>query len=388
MARIKFHTVTAIVVLVAAGAWVATGKFSFVGSAIGDGDAAAAAASDAPQASAAQSAEAAAPPRPANELPTVAFVTASVSDYDRTIRMSGQTEPDKHTVLVARTSGAIADLPVDEGTRVAEDDLVMALDGPEKYAAVESAEALFESRSRQAEVNEELLARGKIPSLTVDASKAEQASARSMLEAARAEVNRMELRSPFAGIVDEVFVEEGSWVEPGTEVASVLALDPIIAVGEVSERDLRLVSTGMSASVTFGDGTSAEGEIRYIRREASELTRTFPIEVAVPNPDAAIPAGMSVEIALAARARPAVTVPRSIITLAADGTVGVRTLNPDDTVAFLPVTIIDDTPGGLIVAGIESGTRVIVSGQDLVTEGQKVAATDYTRAAAGLQDSN
>jgi len=369
----KSHTFLAISVLLAAGVWIATGKYSFVGSATGDAHGKAEAATPAPEQTSAA---------PAKAPQTVAFVKAKNTQYQRKIRIAGVTEADKSTVLAARTAGVIDRVTVDKGARVAKDDLIMALDGPEKYSAVRAAEALVEQRAKQAAVDQDLLQRGKIAPLKADASQSDLAAARSSLEAARAEVDRMELRAPFAGIVDDVMVETGSWVQPGAEVASVIALDPIVAVGEVSERDLRYVSVGAKAEVDFADGTVADGTIRFIRREASNLTRTFPIEVAVANADFAIPSGMSAAITISASGEPSVTVPRSIVTLGADGSIGVRKLESDDTVSFLKANVVDDTPEGLVITGIPDGTRVIVSGQDLVTDGQKVKAVDATAAAA------
>lgn len=365
----RLHTVTACIVLLASGVWVATGKFSSVGSEIGNSDQVAVAeAPDAPDLFA----------RPDDAVQTVAFVTAEPAGYERSIRLSGHTEADKRLTLVARTSGAISMLPATEGGSLPAGGLVMALDGPERLAAVASAEAEFDSASHQAETNQKLHASGTLPELQLEASIAAREAARAALEAARAEVDRLEVHAPFAGIIDQVFVEAGSWVQPGTEVATLLALDPIVVTGEINERDLPLVSKGTRARVTFGDGTSAEGEVRYIRRAASGPTRTFPIEVAIANPEAAIPAGMSAEIQLVAKTAPAVVLPRSVVTLDADGNLGVRSVTEAERVASLPVRIVDDTPQGLVVAGIPEGTRIIVSGQNMVSDGQRVAAVAAT----------
>ncbi|MCB1338580.1 MAG: efflux RND transporter periplasmic adaptor subunit [Maritimibacter sp.] len=378
--RIKFHTVAAIVVLAAAGFWVATGEFTSVGSQIGGASPAEAAEASAPAGDVA-AAEPAAEAAPAQQ--SVAFAVAEPAPYERWIRLSGQTEADKQVVLVARTSGTITELPVAAGDVLEGGALVMAVEGPEKLAAVESAKAQLATAANQAEVNQKLRARGALSELQLEASVAAREAARSGLEAAQAQADQLEVRAPFAGIVDEVFTDPGSWVTPGAQVASLLALDPIVVVGEVNERDLQSVVSGTKALVTFGDGTEAEGIVRYVRREASGVTRTFPIEVAIANPDAAIPAGMSAEIKLAIETDPAIFLPRSAITLDVSGALGVRVLSDDNVVSFLTVTIVDDTSRGLAIAGIEPGTRIIVSGQDMVSDGQTVDAVPADDVAAG-----
>ncbi len=368
----KFHTVLAIAVLLGAGAWVATGKLSSVGS---EAEGGAAAAENTP------------PPKPEAALQSVAFAISKNDAYKRRLQISGVTTSDKSSVLAARAAGVIANLAAKKGLTVTQGDLIMALDGPEKYTAVEAAESLVKQREKQAEADKTLLSSGQIGRLRVDESAADLVAARSALDAARAEVDRLEVRAPFDGLVDDVFVEAGAWVQPGADIASIIALDPIIAVGEVSEQNLPLVAVGNGAKVTFADGSVADGVIRHIRREASNLTRTFPFEVAVPNPDLRIPAGMSVTIELEATPIPSVMVPRSVITLGQNGEVGVRVIGEGDKVAFLPVKIVDDTAKGLVVAGIADGTRVIISGQDLVADGQEVDGVDQTALAEAWQRS-
>lgn len=379
--HIKFHTIAAIAVLVVSGLWVATGKFAFVGSELGGS--AAAAQSEPPAAP-----DAAAEPKADGSaaLQAVGFVVAAPAPYDRSIRLSGQTQPDKQVTLAARTAGAVADLPVNEGDHVDAGALVMALDAAEKVAALASAQAQYDTAAHQAETSQQLYDKGTLPKLQYEAAMAAREATRSALEAMKADLDRLQLHAPFAGIVDTVSVETGSWIQPGTAVATLMALDPIVVVGEVNERDLQAVSKGSKASVTFGDGSVAEGTVRYVKREASGLTRTFPIEVAIANPDAKIPAGMSAEIDLSAPTDPAVVLPRSVATLDANGKLGVRILGEGDTVAFLPVTIVDDTPQGMVLTGIPAGTRIIVSGQAMVSDGQKVAAVAATAAQAGGSD--
>lgn len=372
---IRFHTAAAIFVLVAAGAWVLTGKYSFVGSdVVGDGKATAAQTEAATPVPAVAAADA---------LQTVSFVVAKPAPYERGITLSGQTEADKQVVLVARSSGVVARLSVVQGAGLAADELVMALDGPEKLAAVVSAQAQYDIAAHQAETNQQLRTKGSLSAPQLDASISARESARSALESAKAELDRLEVRAPFAGVVDAVFIEVGSWVQPGTEVASLLALDPIVVVGEINERDLQSVTKGTKAQVTFGNGTVADGQVRYVRREASGVTRTFPIEVAIPNPTGKIPAGMSAEIQLQATTAPAVVLPRSVITLNTEGSLGVRVLTDKDVTAFLKVTIVDDTPAGLVLADIPAGTRIVVSGQNMVGDGQQVIAVAATNAQLG-----
>ena len=62
----------------------------------------------------------------------------------------------------------------------------------------------------------------------------------------------------------------------------------------------------------------------------------------------------------------------SILTLKDDGTVGVKALNESNTVVFYPITKVKDTVDGMWVSGLPDEVILITSGQEYVSEGQKI----------------
>lgn len=354
MPRIKFHKIAAIAVLIVTAAWIATGEFSSVGSA-------------------SQEAEPAqAETEPSAPLKTVVAAEPPRLQHARTIRISGQTEADKKSVLAARSGGVIEELTVAKGDEVEKNQILMRLETEGKEAAVESARQALTQRKAEAEAAERLSKSGNIARLQLDAARAALASARSALEQAEAELDRVTVRAPFSGVIDQVHVEEGGSIMQGTEVATLLKLDPILAIGEVNERDIGNVEIGDKAEVHLIDGRTLNGTVRYRSHAATPQTRTYPIEIAIDNSDRSIPAGMTAEISIMTKSVETVALPRSVVTLNSEGVLGVRSVNLSDKVAFHAIDIVDDTPQALYLAGIPAGARIIVSGQDLVTEGETV----------------
>jgi len=121
-------------------------------------------------------------------------------------------------------------------------------------------------------------------------------------------------------------------------------------------------------------GDVVSGIVRHVSLEATMGTRTFPIEVAIANPDNKLPAGMTAEIMIKSEAVQAVKLPRSVVTLDAAGNLGLRILNADNTVGFVPIDLIDDSPAGLVLSGVPQNAKIIVAGQDLVSDGEMVNA--------------
>lgn len=357
MSKIRFHKLAALVVLVGFAAWMGTGKFSSVGSA-----------QTAPEQKPAQAEQPKAPPR------QVAVIAPPRVNHARAIRLSGQTEADKRATLATRAAGIIAELPVKQGDHIKQGDLILMLDAEEKAAAVDTAKAVLDQRKAEWEAAQKLTKTGSVAKLQADSAWSNYQTALSQQQAAEAELARNQVKAPFDGVVDRVKVELGSSVMQGAEIATILSLDPILAKGEISERDLRYIKIGDEAEVQLVNGDVVKGKLRYVSRDATAQTRTFPVEIAIPNPDGTIPAGMTAEITIRAKPVDAVMLPRSVVTLGENGDLGIRAVDAASKVVFFPIDLVDDTQKGLLLGGIPADARIIVAGQDLVREGDEVQA--------------
>ena len=355
----KFHRIAALCVTVAATAWIATGEFSSVGSA---------------QTSEGQESPTpdAAPAATAPLVRTVSAVDPVFVDHARAIRLSGITEADKRVELAARAEGVIASLAMTKGGMVAAGAEVMELEGPETLAQEEIARIALEQKERDLGVAQKLFEGGSTSESNLTNARSARDAAQAELNRAQAAADRLRLKAPFGGIVDTVAVELGEWVQTGAPVATILSLDPILVKAEVSEVDLSAVAVGSTAKVRLVNGTEMDGTVRLVAREASAQTRTFPVEIALPNPAMTLPSGMTAEVSLYAQPVRAVVVPRSIITLSDKGELGLRIVGADNLAQFAAVQIIDDTEAGLVVTGVPEGVRIITAGQDLVRDGELV----------------
>jgi len=360
----KAHRVAALIVLIGAGAWIATGEFASVGSDASAKSETAAQAAEAPVA------------KPAAEVAplirTVGGMVPEFADHARRINLSGTTQPDKRAVLAARSDGVVNLLALTKGDAITEGAVVMTLEGPEILARARISEIALEQREREFGVAQRLFSGGNTPEIELTGARSARDAAEAELTLARAIVDKLELESPFSGLVDSVDVELGEWVQTGAPIATILSLDPILVHAEVSELDIGHVVTGGKALIRLVNGTEMEGTVRFVAREASAETRTFPVEIALPNPDAIIPAGMTTEVELFAESVRAITVPKSVITLSTDGQIGLRVAGADNIARFVTIDIVDDTDEGLVVTGVPEDVRIIVAGQDLVRDGDTV----------------
>jgi len=314
-------------------------------------------------------------------VPSVRVRTLTAQDHVGIRKLFGRTEPDRSVSLRAQTVGRVGERAAVEGLRVEEEDLIVRLEMDDRRSRLREAEALVEQRRIAYEAAKSLSKREFHSKVKLAEELALLEAARARLEAIRLDMEWTEVRAPFDGVVQDLMVYEGDYLEVGDEIAHVVDLDPIIVVGEIAERDVAAVNVGDTAQVSMVNGQQAVGTIRYVSRVADETTRTFRIEVAVDNPDGAIGAGLTVDLRLPlGRARPHLVSP-AVLALDDAGRLGVKVVGADDRVEFASIKLLDDTPEGMWIGGLPETARLITVGQEFVREGEQVVPVPEAQAA-------
>jgi multidrug efflux system membrane fusion protein len=306
----------------------------------------------------------------------VAVVETQVVPHSRKLAISGRTEADKRVTVTARTGGVLTELKVKRGMWVKKGDPLAILSDEAREAQVAQAQAVLTQKRTELDAKRQLIMNGTLPRLQLVDLEAQVKAAEASLAAAEAERDRGVVRAPWSGVVHDVAVEVGhaAFSLAGREIATLVALDPMLAVVEVAERKLAGIKAGDPAEVRLVTGESEAGRVRFVAKTASQTTRTYRVEIEIPNPDGRIPDGITAEVAVPMAPVPATRIARSALTFSSNGTLGVRTVDADGIVGFAPVTVVEDDQGFMWVGGLADGARVIVQGQDFVREGQKVEA--------------
>jgi len=308
----------------------------------------------------------------------VSVIEARIEPRRRTLVLSGRTEADRKMMLTARVDGVVSELKVRRGSIVKQGDVIAVLSDEAREARVLQARAMLTQRKTELAAKMKLVEQGTMPKLEAVNLETLYKAAEAGLAAAEAEKDRSVIRAPWTGIVNDVPVEIGQAVMSfqGKDLVQIVSVDPILAVVEVAERNLAGVHLGDPAEVRLVTGKKATGKVRFISKSASANTRTYRVDVEVPNADGAIPDGITAEVAIPLAPVPATRVPRSALTFSSSGELGVRAVDADSKVAFVPVSVVDDQQENMWVGGIADGARVIVQGQDFVREGQQVEAVE------------
>ncbi len=331
--------------------------------------------------------------------------------------LRGQTEADRQVELRSETSGQVISQPLRKGAFVSQGQLLCRLDTAAREAALTEAQARVvearahvpESKARlleaqamltEAQINlnaaEELSKEGFASDTRVAATRAAVSSAEAAVQSARSglettqssiqsaeaavaaaeeEIQRLSITATFDGVLESDTAELGSLLQPGSLCATVIQLDPIILVGFVPETEVGRVRLRAHAGARLASGDQVAGEVKFLSRSADPTTRTFRVEIEVPNPSLTIRDGQTAEILIETEGAKAHLLPQSALTLNDQGTLGVRIVSTDNTALFMPVTLINDTTSGVWVDGLPETADVIIIGQEYVVDGVHVAAS-------------
>jgi multidrug efflux system membrane fusion protein len=315
----------------------------------------------------------------------VSVVPARVEERSRKLVLSGRTEADRKVMIFARTGGVVTELKIRRGQYVKQGDVIAVLSDEAREAQVAQARAVLSQRKIELEARMKLVTQGTLPKLEQGNLESQYKAAEAGLAQAEAELQRGVVRAPWSGVITDVPTEVGQAVLAmmGKEIAQIVALDPMLAVVEVAERKLAGVKLGERADIRLVTGGMAVGKIRYVSKTASPATRTYRVDIEIPNPDGAIPDGITAEVSIELSAVPSSRVPRSALTFSSVGELGVRIVDQANKVVFVPVAVIEDEQQLMWIGGVADKARVIVAGQDFVREGQVVEAVEVTEAEAG-----
>ena len=123
----------------------------------------------------------------------------------------------------------------------------------------------------------------------------------------------------------------------------VIEQDPFLVIGEVAETDDRAPAGRHGRrGARLITGQTVEGRLRYVGSRADPATRTFTVELEVPNPDGRFVAGASAELQHRARARSLAhrLSPGLLDARTTTDELGIKTVDDQDLVVFHPARVV------------------------------------------------
>jgi len=324
-------------------------------------------------------------------------IGGSASNGQLAVAGKVQFDEDRVARVLAPLSGQVVDLQVKLGDAVRKGQTICMLSSRDAAAAagehIESRKDL-ELAEKNVTMTEDLFEHQAASKMALQQAQNDLAKARARVarteEALRVlgvavqdDVSRFNgrvpIRAPIPGVVIERRVTNGQFAPAdGTPLLTVANLDTVWVIGDLFERDLRLVQRGQPAIVTTSayPGERFEGKVNYISESIDPASRTAKVRVSVANPAGRLKPEMyaSVALALAGDER-APTVPANAI-FTEDGRSFVYVeLAPGRFVRRAVEVAAGEGPSRRVLTGLHLGDRIVVNGALLLRQEEQQRAS-------------
>ena len=278
----------------------------------------------------------------------------------------------------------------EEGTDDAQLDLEAA------QANLQAALAQENSAKLEYESNKNLFEKKIVSSYMLNNSENSYKQAQASVSQARAQVNRARVNLGFctitasvSGVIGEIPVRTGDQVSPGMQLTMLsgnTTMDAEISVTEaviesmvqegVKAADLEKILASMPpATFVMKNGTEYphQGRVVSMTGIVNAATGSLTAKVSFPNPDGHLYSGIQGTVVMNFAENGVIVIPQNAVVRLQDKSL-VYKVQADSTATAIDVTT-QDTGNGkdfIITSGLNVGDRIVTTGANNVTEGQKV----------------
>ena len=325
----------------------------------------------------------------AGQIPTVSIIVPGRSQVGRTIGASGPLAAKRdQPVGIAGSGGRVVRVLVDAGSWVRAgqvlavvDRSVQAQQAAQLAAQIESARASAALAQSNYDRALSLKDRGFVSKAEIDSKKATRDAAfaqvrvaQAQLAATRAEIGRLNITAPAAGLILARNVEVGQIVSPASQALFRLAEGGQMEMqAQLSQQDLAYIRVGMPAQVTpVGSDRSFAGTIWQVAPAIDPQSRLGAVRIALPYDPSLRPGGFA-EVRIGAGEMTAPLLPQSAVLSDEKGNY-VYIVNAKNEIERRPIKIgtVDDN-GVTIAEGISGNESVVLSAGPFLNPGQKVS---------------
>jgi membrane fusion protein (multidrug efflux system) len=289
------------------------------------------------------------------------------------IETNGALEAENEVNIVARTAGPIVELNVEEGDLVHQGQLLARLDDREARARLEISRVTLNETRLAYERAQKLQGESLISPEEYERAKAAYESARAQVDQDEIQLDYTTITAPFGGLIIARYVKFADQIAVNQQLFRISDFDPLWLPIQVPERELSKLREGQRAYLTVEPWPGERFEARVLRISPVVDAATGTIKVTLETrPQGKLRPGMFARVFVETDTRDAaLVVPKAALSLESIGDT-VYVVNGD--VASRREIELGFTEGDFVEArsGVEEGERVVVVGQDGLSDGTPI----------------
>lgn len=291
----------------------------------------------------------------------------------------GTAQANESIEVTVRSSSVVTRIDFREGQRVNAGQMLVELDTRQEAASLSLAEAQLKQAESQYRRSQALAATNVVSAADLDQLEANLAVARAQVRGARARLDTLSVRAPFAGVVGLRKISLGDLVSPDTVITTLDDVSTIKLGFSIPETFMDTVRTGMpiSAVSTVYPDRQFAGEVTSIDSRVDPVTRSVAVIATLPNAGGTLKPGMFMTVSLEKHRDKVLLIAEESL-MPREGRQYVFVIE-DGKATEREVMVGGRTPGfAEIRSGLDAGALVVTEGTQRLHEGTPVSVTPDT----------
>ncbi|MBJ2135128.1 efflux RND transporter periplasmic adaptor subunit [Paraglaciecola chathamensis] len=304
--------------------------------------------------------------------PVTAYTVSEVK-FPVVVEALGTANANESVMLTAQKSDIVQSIEFDDGDLVEKGQLLIKLSDREERARLNELDINLQEAKRQLKRIDNLAQKSVASKQLLDEQEANVKALKAQLEVAKAQLEELELRAPFSGLLGVRQVSLGALVMPGDLIATLDDLHIIKMDFTIAESHLPSVRKGQQVSATSAayPGETFKGEISSIASRVDPVTRAIQIRAIIDNKDLKLRPGMLLQISLEKDILNTLTLPEGALVPIEDKQFVF--VIKGDKVERQEVKVGLRKPGiAQITSGLKEGDQVVIEGALRLREGSVV----------------
>ena len=330
-------------------------------------------------------------------------MTVKKSDIELPYKFSAKMKGSNDVTITPQASGQLMKICVTEGQQVKKGQTLFIIDSRNARLELEAAQANLQAAKAQEnsakleyESNKNLYDKKIVSSYMLSNSENAYKQAQAAVAQARAAVNRAKVElgfctitAPVSGVTGSIPVRVGDQVSPMSELTILSGNTTMYAEFSVNEAIIEeMVHYGIKADkmdkyiaelpeATFvmknGTKYPHKGRVVSLTGVVNSETGSLTAKVSFPNPDGHLYSGIQGTIVMSFAENNVIVIPQSAVVRLQDKA-QVYKVKADSTATAVEIKTLDTGNGKdfIVTTGLKVGEKIIASGANNVTEGQKV----------------
>ncbi len=203
-------------------------------------------------------------------------------------------EPENQAQVVAKASGILLQLHVEEGDKVKAGQLLALLDPEKPRLELARAEANLKRLENEYRRAGDLYARKLVSSEAHDRARFDLETQKAAFDLAKLDLDYTRIVAPISGVISERMVKAGNLIQLQQPLFRIDDFDPLLAVLNVPERELSTIRASLPVAmhVDAMPGRSFDGVVARVSPVVEAGTGTFRVTTEFHDADGLLKSGM------------------------------------------------------------------------------------------------